>query len=105
MSGVAMPSDHGSIRRAAMLTAWMGIAHAVLFLLAYYLLSTTPGARAPDDEIRQFYASAARRRLVLVGLYVMPFAGIAFVWFIVALRMWISHSQTVNTSCYPTFNL
>jgi hypothetical protein len=27
---------------------------------------------------------------MLVGLYVMPFAGIAFLWFIVSLRMWIS---------------
>jgi hypothetical protein len=26
--------------------------------------------------------------VLLVGLYLMPFAGIAFVWFIVALRMW-----------------
>jgi hypothetical protein len=27
-----------------------------------------------------------------VGLYLMPFAGIAFVWFIVALRAWIAAS-------------
>jgi len=39
-----------------------------------------------------FYATKAPRRLVLVGLYLIPFAGIAFVWFIVALRMWISGS-------------
>jgi len=87
-----MQRDHRSLRRAAMLTAGVGLAHAVLFLLAYFLMSTTPGGRAPDEEIRAFYASEARRRLILVGLYVMPFAGIAFVWFIVALRMWIAHS-------------
>lgn len=75
-----------------MLTAGVGFAHAVLFLLAYVLLSTTPGGRASDEEIRAFYASDGQRRLILVGLYVMPFAGIAFVWFIVALRMWIAHS-------------
>jgi hypothetical protein len=28
--------------------------------------------------------------MTIVGLYVMPFAGIAFLWFIVALRTWIS---------------
>jgi hypothetical protein len=32
--------------------------------------------------------------VVLVGLYLMPFAGIAFLWFIVALRMWITHSAS-----------
>jgi hypothetical protein len=88
--------DHRSLRRAAMLTAGVGFAHAALFLLAYALMSTTPGGRAPDEEIRAFYASEGRRRLILVGLYVMPFAGIAFVWFIVALRMWIAHSLSGN---------
>lgn len=76
-----------------MLTAGVGIAHAVLFLLAYWLLSSTPGARATDADVGQFYSSVAERRLVLAGLYIMPFAGIAFVWFIVALRMWISRSN------------
>jgi hypothetical protein len=85
-------SDRQSARRAAMLTAGVGIAHAVLFVLSFWLLAGTPGARAPDVEIREFYGSEARRRLTLVGLYIMPFAGISFVWFIVALRMWISHN-------------
>jgi len=76
-----------------MLTAGVGLVFAALFLLAYFLMATTPGGRAPDEELRDFYASPERRRLILVGLYVMPFAGIAFVWFIVALRMWISHSN------------
>jgi hypothetical protein len=31
-----------------------------------------------------------KRRLMLVGLYLMPFAVITFIWFVVALRMWIS---------------
>jgi hypothetical protein len=91
-SAVPAESHHRSMRRAAMLTVGVGFAHAALFVLAYYLVATTPGGRAPDAEIRDFYVSDARR-LTLVGLYVMPFAGIAFVWFIVALRMWISLSH------------
>jgi hypothetical protein len=81
-----------SARRAATLTAAVGIAHAVLFLLAFWLLESTPAGRATDAEITEFYATDARRRLTIVGLYIMPFAGIAFVWFSVLLRMWISHS-------------
>jgi hypothetical protein len=55
-------------------------------------MSEGPGPRAPDTEIAQFYESEGLRRLILVGLYLMPFAGIAFIWFIVALRMWIGAS-------------
>lgn len=86
-------AEHGrSLRRAAYLTIGVGLAHAVLFVFAYWLLSSTPGPGASDAEIVAFYSSEQRRRLILVGLYVMPFAGIAFLWFIVALRMWIAAS-------------
>jgi Na+-transporting methylmalonyl-CoA/oxaloacetate decarboxylase gamma subunit len=90
---VSDPAERRSLRSAAMLTAGVGIAFSVLFMLAFWLMSTTPGPRAPDAEITDFYASSEHRRLILVGLYIMPFAGMAFVWFIVALRMWISRSN------------
>lgn len=82
-----------SVRRAAMLTSGVGLAHAVLFLLAFWLLSNSPGPSDSNAEIADFYADGGNRRLILLGLYVMPFAGISFIWFIVALRMWISGSQ------------
>ena len=85
----AEPEEHvRSLRRAATLTAGVGAAHAILFLLAYFLLSGVPGPEATDEEIYAYYASSAGRLPSLVGLYVMPFAVIAFTWFIVALRMW-----------------
>ena len=79
-----------SLRKAAHLTAAMGIAHAVLFLLSFWLVSDVPGPKASSQEIIAYYGSDQNRRPILVGLYVMPFAGIAFIWFIVALRMWTS---------------
>jgi len=79
-----------SLRKAAYLTAAMGIAHAVLFLLSFWLVSDVPGPKASSQEIIAYYGSDQNRRPILVGLYVMPFAGIAFIWFIVALRMWTS---------------
>ena len=77
-----------SRRKALLLLVAMGCLHAVLFLLAYGLLSSTPHADSPDEEILAFYQSGERRRFVLVGLYVMPFAGIAFLWFSTILRVW-----------------
>jgi hypothetical protein len=77
------------LRRVGYIAAAAGTAHALLFLLSYWLVTSQPGARASDSELEAFYRDAAPRRLIVVGLYLMPFAGIAFVWFSSALRMWI----------------
>ncbi len=81
-----------SLRNAAYLTAAVGTVHALLFLLSFWLLSGRPAPDASDAEIVRYYSSESSRRSILVGLYIMPFSGIAFIWFIVALRMWISSS-------------
>jgi hypothetical protein len=81
-----------SLRNAAYLTAGVGTAHALLFLLAFWLLAGRPGPGASDAEIVRYYSSDSSRRSILVGLYIMPFSGIAFIWFTVSLRMWISSS-------------
>jgi hypothetical protein len=84
------PESQRSLRNAALLTAAVGAIHAALFLVASWLLSQVPGPRASDEEVIAYYTSSSQRVSTLVGLYVMPFAGIAFLWFIVALRMWIA---------------
>jgi hypothetical protein len=79
------------------LTAGVGALHALLFLLTYWLVSDLPGANASDAEITEFYNSDQKWRVVLAGLYVGPFAGMAFIWFLVSLRMWVDRSaQRVN---------
>jgi hypothetical protein len=92
ISAVSQPHPR-SLRRAAYLSAGVGVLWSILFLLSYLLVSGQPGPHATDAELQSFYQTEAPRRLVVVGLYLMPFAGIAFVWFIVALRMWISYSS------------
>ena len=64
----------------------------MLFLLTYWLVSDVPGGNASDAEITEFYKSDDRWRIILAGLYVGPFAGMAFIWFLVALRMWVDSS-------------
>jgi hypothetical protein len=70
------------------ITALVGVVNAHIYLLSWWLLQDAPGPGATSAEITDYYSSPSSRRFLLVGLYVMPFAGIAFVWFIVALRMW-----------------
>ncbi len=88
--------DSGSTntRRAAILTARLGVIQAVLLLTSFWLLTRVPGPRSPDAQFVEFYESDKRRLVVLVGLYLMPFAAIAFLWFAVALRMWLARSTT-----------
>lgn len=86
------PPAGRALRRAAYLTVAVGLTFAILFILAYWIGTSVPGVRSTDEQIREFYSSTGKRRLTLVALYIMPFAGIAFLWFIVALRMWISGS-------------
>ena len=87
------PEERGrSLRRAATITAGVAAVHAVLFVVAFFLLASVPGPEATDEEILAFYSSSSASVASLVGLYVMPFAAIAFMWFIVALRMWEAFS-------------
>jgi hypothetical protein len=88
----ALPGSGGEARHriaAARMLVFLSCIHALLFLLSYALLTSTPGPRASDEELTAFYSSGSRIRLVLVGLYVMPFAGISFLWLGSALRAWI----------------
>jgi hypothetical protein len=77
-------------RKSAILTARLGIIQATLFLIAVWILAQAPGPAASDQELIDFYTSDKRQLILFAGLYLMPFAGIAFLWFAVALRMWIS---------------
>ncbi len=77
-----------------MRTASLGIAHAVLYLATFLLIRwRLPAADATDQELAAFYGDPNERRFVIAaGLYLIPFAGIAFIWFSIALRMWVSAS-------------
>src|SRR5215217_8664420 len=91
-SGAAQ-NDHLACRHAARLTSVLGIAFAVLFLVGLAMLNRTPGPRSTDQELVAFYASGAQRAIVLSGLYVLPLAAVAFLWFVAALRQWVEMSS------------
>ena len=83
-----------NLRRYAMMTAIAGIIHSVLLLLAVWLYSSrAPAINASDAEYLAFYEDPDNRRVILfAGLYLIPFAGIAFIWFTITLRMWLTQS-------------
>jgi hypothetical protein len=91
-SGIA-PKDLQARRHATRLTSALGIAFAVLFLASLALLARTPGVHASDADVVTFYAGDDRRWILLSGLYVLPLAAVAFLWFVAALRQWVEMSS------------
>ena len=79
-------------RRITLGTAAAGAGFAVLFVVSMIVLAQAPGPRASDAAVTQFYGGEDRRLLSLVGLYVLPLAAVAFLWFVAALRVWVSGS-------------
>ena len=92
--GDTVTKDHLARRHAARLTSLLGIAFAVLFLAGLALLARTPGAHSNDQELATFYASGEQRWILVSGIYVLPLAAVAFLWFIAALRQWVEMSST-----------
>jgi hypothetical protein len=91
------PQDLLTRRHASRLTSALGITFAVLFLAGLGLLARAPGVHATDADLAVFYASSDRRLIVFSGLYVLPLAAVAFLWFIAALRQWVEmSSSTIN---------
>jgi hypothetical protein len=64
-----------------------GLLFAALYLLAWVLLLDSPSFDATDDELIAYYGNVDQRRdSTIAALYVIPFAGIGFIWFMAALR-------------------
>jgi len=72
-----------------------GLVFSVLFVVAWILLRESPSFDSTDRELLDYYGDPdQRRKSVIAGLYVIPFAGIAFIWFMAALRDRYLHFAT-----------
>ena len=68
-------------------TALAGVVFASLFVLGWWLLEQSPPVGSSDAALLRYFADPGSRRPSLIaGFYVLPFAGIAFMWFMAALR-------------------
>jgi hypothetical protein len=71
---------------AARIAAISGLVFACLFVAALVFVHRAPTLGDPDAVYAAFYAGGGDQLLVAVGLYLVPFAGIAFLWHITAMR-------------------
>jgi hypothetical protein len=86
MSAEALTGS-GSVARAIRTpraAALAGIAFSLLFALALVLVRTA--VPADPDDAEQWLSDGSRHDAVLLGLGLVPFAGIAFLWFIGVVR-------------------
>jgi hypothetical protein len=72
--------------RAPWAASIAGLLFAVLFVLALLLLRSQPMLRASDIELALQFALGQDLGGVIGGLYLAPFAGIMFLWFIAVIR-------------------
>lgn len=77
-------------RTAAYIATGMGLAHAVLFVLGFGILRHAPKPGASDAALVEYYNGPGRRWVLVAGIYLLPLAAIAFIWFSTALRMWVA---------------
>jgi hypothetical protein len=75
-----------------------GILFAVLFTVALLLVHRAPALGVPNGDYARFYAGGDHGALVTFGLYAVPFAGIAFLWYLTTLRLLI---QAIHESPPP----
>jgi hypothetical protein len=67
--------------------ALAGFAFSILFVVAWLLMRGSPSVDSTDEELLAYYGDPDKRRASMVAaLYFVPFAGIAFIWFMSALR-------------------
>jgi hypothetical protein len=72
--------------RAPWAASVAGLLFAILFTVAVVLLRGQPSIGATTAESIVIYASGQDFPAMIAGLYVMPFAGIMFLWFIAVVR-------------------
>jgi hypothetical protein len=80
-------AESGSVARAIRTpraAALAGIAFSLLFAVALVLVRTA--VPADPDDAEQWLSDGSRHDAVLLGLGLVPFAGIAFLWFIGVVR-------------------
>jgi hypothetical protein len=83
----AQPRSRGAAdaQRSARRCAIAGATFAALLFTALLLLEQLPSLDAPTLDYLRFYAHGTGT-LVTIGVYLVPFAGLAFMWFMFSLR-------------------
>jgi hypothetical protein len=70
-----------------------GLLFAALFVTSMLMLRGQPDAGSSAGEIERWYLGHDATRIGLIGLYLVPFSGIAFLWFIAVIRSHVGNRE------------
>lgn len=79
-------TEAGRQLRAPWAASIAGLLFAILFTAALLLLRNQPMVTAGDVELARLYATGQDLPTVIGALYLAPFSGIMFLWFIAVIR-------------------
>jgi hypothetical protein len=85
-AGEAALADATRQVRAPWAASVAGIAFAVLFTVAMVLIRSSPVADPTSSDLGGTFASGGDLSMVIGALYLGPFSGIAFLWFVAVIR-------------------
>jgi hypothetical protein len=83
---VSVVNEAGRQLRAPWAASVAGLLFAVLFTASLALLRDASVYAADDAELSRLFATGSDLRAVIGGLYLAPFAGIMFLWFVAVIR-------------------
>lgn len=86
---VAVPQavvEAGLQLRAPWAASVAGLLFAALFTIALLMMRSSPLAAADDAELADLYRQGRDQWLLIGALYLAPFAGIMFLWFVAVIR-------------------
>ena len=76
----------GQQLRAPWAASLAGVLFAVMFTAAMLIARSDPLLTATDAQIAQIFAQGQDKLQIIGGLYLAPFAGIMFLWFLAVVR-------------------
>jgi hypothetical protein len=86
-AGVELVIDQaGRQLRAPWAASIAGLLFALLFTVALLLMRNSPLVTADDRELARLFAAGEDLAFVIGGLYLAPFSGVAFLWFVAVIR-------------------
>jgi hypothetical protein len=87
------------------LAAVLGIVFAALFVAALLTVDNVPHLSAPVTAYGAFYDGPGNTVVTAVAIYLVPLAGIAFLWFAVALRSVLDQLESTPSAMAHGLNL
>jgi hypothetical protein len=87
------------------LAAVLGVLFAVLFVAAMLTVNNVPHLSDPVADFGAFYGGPGDTVVTAVAIYLVPLAGIAFLWFAVALRSVLDGLETSPSAMAHGLNL